>query len=977
MPTDVRKTGLMRFLEEHEPVYYGRVLELAKDISGWLAYIPQTFPHYTRHTVEHSEEIIAQISKLLFADSDEPVIDLSSSEAYILIASAYLHDAGMVASDSEKQQILSSDDWRVWVEEGAGAERWREAEALRANNDIDTATRLFLADVQTRFLLAEFIRRSHHTRARDVIVGHQASLGSFAFDDPILLRTISDVCASHGLKHHELEDRDRFPDVRDIRDEPVNVRLTAILLRLGDLLDISSDRACPLLLNAASPLPADSFAHWSQYQRITHRVTSPDRIEITAECAAQSEHRLLQDWCQWIVDELKEARTLVAKAHRHAKWVPPQASLDGENPTINIRPKPDATYFFSDWTFKLDEDEVYQRFVYDLYDSPTAYLRELIQNALDANRCRMFDDLRRDGLEAPEYPTAVDKEYRERYPVKVTLDERRSLNELSGEEERKQILTVEDCGIGMDQDIVARYFLQIGRSYYVTPEFQRSYGFVPTSRFGVGFLSVFAVSDKVIVETYKPGSLTHARPIRLTLTGPRNYLLTEKGERESCGTRIDVELRERLSPGELTAAVASLCRRVEFPVVVNDLEGSQTIRSERPEEFVQDVPDLSSPGGRLVVKAFPIARAGIEGELYLFARITREHGEDWTRHRWAAQEYPLAHASAIVPKMPMSMVCMHGISLQEDLSSSVFLEDSGPTAERLDLRGAQYTADVSRTSISRRARLAGRGWRGENAVRQQVGAIWEELLRDHLSSAPLAGGDDGWIYRERLASIYPGPFWDDIPTIRVTSAGATKVVALNEIRQCGLIHTTLGRVDNLESLDSDELVISDADLARLSQRHLRGLFDRRAAVSLEANASYLMGWAISGRPVDDLVTGWGPTHRLKFPDSISSLVSLSIHRTTHDVHPAALLNSSHPLIQWIEKFLAACSAGECGLTKTHHSRLSELAISPIWYHGLDLDKFLRYLESLRAFPGLRPDLCPPQLDLDERAFARIDSYTDR
>lgn len=191
---------------------------------------------------------------------------------------------------------------------------------MRTGNELsDDFVRNFLADLETRFLLAEFIRRGHHLRARTVIEQHQPTLGRFAFDDLVLQRTIADVCVAHGLRTHELEDQERFPDRRDIRGNAVNVRLLAILLRLGDLLDMSVDRACPLLLNAACPLPADSLAHWTQYQRITHRLTAPDRIEITAECENQGEHRVL-DWCQWIVDEVRASRTLLARSKRHHEY---------------------------------------------------------------------------------------------------------------------------------------------------------------------------------------------------------------------------------------------------------------------------------------------------------------------------------------------------------------------------------------------------------------------------------------------------------------------------------------------------------------------------------------------------------------------------------------------------------------------------------------------------------------------------------
>jgi len=270
---DTPSSSLLGFLKAHAGLYYGKTLELREAVKGWLAYVPHSFPHYTRHTIEHSDEIIAQMSKLLFADTRQPIVDLSPVEAYVLVAAAYLHDAGMVVSDSEKARIIESQEWRQWTAgSGGGAKRWAEIQLLRTGPEPrDDNIRHFLADVQTRFLIAELIRRVHHVRAGDVIREHQSALGRFAFDDLMLSRTIADVCIAHGLRHFELDDPERFPDRRDIRGEPTNVRFLAIILRLGDLLDMSHDRACPVLLNAACPLPGDSLAHWTQYQRLTHR----------------------------------------------------------------------------------------------------------------------------------------------------------------------------------------------------------------------------------------------------------------------------------------------------------------------------------------------------------------------------------------------------------------------------------------------------------------------------------------------------------------------------------------------------------------------------------------------------------------------------------------------------------------------------------------------------------------------------------
>jgi len=68
-----------------------------------------------------------------------------------------------------------------------------------------------------------------------------------------------------------------------------------------------------------------------------------------------------------------------------------------------------------------------------VHERPEEYIRELLQNALDATRCKMYDDLSTEGLPAPESPTKVEEDRRERYPVHISLRSEVFENELSGE----------------------------------------------------------------------------------------------------------------------------------------------------------------------------------------------------------------------------------------------------------------------------------------------------------------------------------------------------------------------------------------------------------------------------------------------------------------------------------------------------------------------------------------------------------------
>lgn len=967
----------MAYLARRSRKFHEKVLELRDRVDDWLAYIPNTFPHYTRHTVKHSDAIIDQLSKLLFKEgkSEQAVVELSPAEGYILAAAAYLHDVGMVVSDREKSELLLSIEWKDWIGEGeARAKRLRDIEKLRQGPTSDDSwVRNLLADLQIRFLIAEFVRRSHHYRAAKIITHHQSVLGRFAFDDPIAMRTISDICIAHGLRGHELEDRERYPDQRDVLGNPVNVRFLAVLLRIGDLLDMSSDRACPLMLNAACPLPPESLAHWSQYQRITHRLTSPDRIELTAECNVQEEHRYLQDWCQWLADEARNARSLMSRATRHRTWQPPVVELEGSAATITIRPSANATYIPSRWHFELDNETVFDRLINDVSPESNVFIRELIQNGLDAGRCQIYADLAAEGIQPPRCPTQVDQDRRHRYPIQMALRTVQVKNELSGEAEERQLLTVDDCGIGMDREVIRNYFLQVGRSYYTTEEFRRNFHFVPTSRFGVGFLSVFAVSDRVVVETFKPSSPSHDGPIRLTLTGPRNYLLTDRGSRRSTGTSISVLLRKQLASGELTKLTKRWCRRVELPVIVDDLGKVTAILAEGPEQFIKEFPDITEEGAKFVVRSFPVNRQDIEGEIYVLAHVGPK-GERWDLLSWAKNTYPQTHPLAIAPEFPGDITCLHGIKV-----SDFPLPYWRGYSTRLDYRGG----DTYRPTLARLYLLH----RGVLSVEMdaEIESRLEEMLKEHLATSTYIRPNEGWKYKQRLVGRFSLPsFWASEPgTIRVFRKGQPDLISLGEAKATAVITTVIEpqvlaensipggeeteRPDAFSEVQTPTISLSDLD--SLSDEHRGAIFASRRVTSLRFLESgyFAADWTASAKGYDlfDNYTR-RPVGTATLPNS--QTIGFAIHQTTDNNYKCCLLNDHHPFVLWLLKVKDACEEGLHGLNRTQFTQLFSLLENPLHYHGHEVSKLADYVDGWRVLPGLPADLSPPPLELTRDAF---------
>lgn len=118
-----------------------------------------------------------------------------------------------------------------------------------------------------------------------------------------------------------------------------------------------------------------------------------------------------------------------------------------------------------------------------LYKQKEVFVRELIQNSLDAILLRTKLDT-----------TEFNKD------ILITI------GQVEKEGKPVKYLKIQDFGVGMDQYKIERYFTSIGRSFYTSDDYiellqEKKINFKAVSNFGIGFLSVFMVCNSVKVWT--------------------------------------------------------------------------------------------------------------------------------------------------------------------------------------------------------------------------------------------------------------------------------------------------------------------------------------------------------------------------------------------------------------------------------------------------------------------------------------------
>jgi len=584
-------------------------------------------------------------------------------------------------------------------------------------------------------------------------------------------------------------------------------------------------------------------------------------------------------------------------------------------------------------------------------------------------RCQMYLDLRKEGLEEPDNPTKVKAGILQQYVLQIDLQDIDYQNPLSEEIEKRQVLSINDCGIGMDREIIERYFLQIGRSFYITEDFRRNFRFCATSRFGLGFLSVFGVSDHVVVDTYKPSSVRSDGPIQLTLNGPRSYLLTEKSGRVSNGTRISVLVHNPIQPDVLMDYIEKLCRRVEFPIQLNLLGTTKTINSERPDDFIIVKPDLSEDGASFSIRQFPITNDGIEGEIYVFSHTTK-HGESWADYSWAKYRYPKKVPHVEIPQMPGNLICFNGLDTMESAHSEGYM------VSRVDIR-----KDLIKTTISR-----SKNRYNLPAKRRfiEIEKHWEKILDEHLTTSSLALSEDSWKYKQELVTRFPlESFWENWPNmIPMYHNNETHCYSFNDLKKMDIISSLITKESIIEeealnhTFDKKTLVIprwqypviNHFDILKMSHSHVQGIFQNRAVkdVQIIDNEYLIIDWIMTANK--DLPFVMQSTHPIEFTKLPNpERIVYQIHKTTSSSFHSYLVNIDHPFIKWLSIIYQECQ--QCrSLKPDQFSHLWFLVECPLTYNGYQVGALSQYLEQWRTIPGLPSSFYPPEINIDRDLF---------
>lgn len=174
--------------------------------------------------------------------------------------------------------------------------------------------------------------------------------------------------------------------------------------------------------------------------------------------------------------------------------------------------------------FQTEVKQLLQLMIHSLYSNKEIFLRELISNASDASDKLRFEALSNNAL----------YENDGNLRVRVSFDS------------EKNTITIDDNGIGMNQEDAAEHLGTIAKSgtadFFKNLTGDQAKDSQLIGQFGVGFYSAFIVADKVVVRSRKAGD-DAANGVEWTSEGEGEYTI-EQITKETRGTEITLHLSE-------------------------------------------------------------------------------------------------------------------------------------------------------------------------------------------------------------------------------------------------------------------------------------------------------------------------------------------------------------------------------------------------------------------------------------------------
>ena len=349
------------------------------------------------------------------------------------------------------------------------------------------------------FLVGEYIRTNHAIASQKYLY----RFGEANIIQRRLYQLVGAISAAHGADFEAVLALKK--EAKGFGIDKIHPRFIAELLRIGDLLDMDNNRFNLHAIEHYGTLPWSSEVHLRKHKAMSHILISERKITAEAEEENLDVCKVTNEWFQYITAEVKNLicywNEMAPEDIGGCIMQMPECKIF--HPKYPIEFKSNQQRQFEVDKLKLTELLIGT----NIYDSKLDFLREYIQNALDATKMQIWMDLSKreykhdinSKFESSKdfSPFDFSQEIYNNYAIEVLVN----LNM----KEQKVELTIKDKGIGIEEeciDIIAKIGMGWnGRKKYRNEIKKMPKWLRPTGGFGIGVQSIFMISDCVEIKT--------------------------------------------------------------------------------------------------------------------------------------------------------------------------------------------------------------------------------------------------------------------------------------------------------------------------------------------------------------------------------------------------------------------------------------------------------------------------------------------
>ena len=558
------------------------------------------YPYFSMHDASHAEAVLSKIEMLL----GERIQNLSPTDTWLLLHAAYAHDLGMVIQWSEIEQIWEEPSFKTFLNSLSASEDKETREAVRFVQTIQGGNGDFLWPLKAHryvdIINATYFRGRHASMSRKYIrdssTDFNVDLGHQGLIQPRIIKLLSNICELHTAQLSDVMQLDYQTD--GVNADYAHPRFIAMMLRLGDLLDIDNGRFNTASELSFGGLPESSVPHKEKHEATTHLLVTPEEIQFRSDCPSTSSYLETRNFVTWLEEEINFLTVQWPKiAPKELGGYAPRF----DQKELSIQGVQDIQELAGS-RFEISQAKAFQIIEgSNIYEDRFVFVREILQNAMDASKLQLWRDLKAGIYRAwlPELdlsqlqPYDLKEEIYSSYPIHVRL---------STLPDGMTQIEVEDCGTGISIDGF-KNMCHVGTSNSNSTQIQADLQEMPnwlrpTAGFGVGLQSIFLLTDQFEIDTSTGTEAFHAtlqsnrtggylqlqraklRPrgtiIRASFQMPRSFSYSPNGDtRVYMACHMDpIESENHIGEAQVLETIRHNCEVSMFPIQVTCAEES-------------------------------------------------------------------------------------------------------------------------------------------------------------------------------------------------------------------------------------------------------------------------------------------------------------------------------------------------------------------------------------------------------------------